>query len=176
MITVVAAAGGLFLGVRSEQRAGREEQRAAAERRHAVEESRKADLKALAEQIDFYRTRSTVVVMNSNRHPLPMRLVLPERHVWWNLYSLRPCSQIKIPTDDLRASMRKAVPSVWVTDGELSSLWLEFGDGRGNFWIRSGSGGALVSSPREAQRGVQLVDSDEGWIKTSEDSPICGAP
>ncbi|MFF7976055.1 hypothetical protein [Streptomyces sp. NPDC007905] len=171
-ITVIAALGGLILGVRAEQRADREEQRGDQQDQRAAELTQKA----FAEQVDFYRTTSAVVVMNGNPHPMRMRLVLPKKNMWWDLYVLQPCKQIKILNDVLRASMRKALPSVQVTDGELSSLWLEFRDPKGRSWVRSSSGGALVSSAWKARRGANWVDLGETWNKAPEDSPMCGAP
>lgn len=179
VLTVLAALGGLVLGVRAEQRADREERRAEKEERRADrEEKRAAELsrKAFAEWVDFYRTPSAVVVMNGNPHPMHMRLILPEKDLWWDLSALEPCKQIKIPNDTLRASMREAVPSVRVADAELSSLWLEFQDPEGRSWVRGGSKGTLVSSEWDAGPGVNWVDLGETWNKAPEDSPICGAP
>ncbi|MFJ1969245.1 hypothetical protein ACIO93_11310 [Streptomyces sp. NPDC087903] len=172
MITILAALGGLILGIRAEQRADREEQRADKEQYRAAELSRKA----FAEQVDFYRTPTSVIVMNGNPHPMRMRLILPQRHLWWDLNSLQPCKQVKIPNDSLRAGMRMAISSAQVTDGDLASLWLEFRDPEGRSWVRSSSGGALASSVWEARRGVNWVDLGETWNRAPEDSPICGAP
>lgn len=165
MITVIAALGGLILGVRAEQRADRDEKRAG-----------ELSQRAFAEQVDFYRTPSAVVVMNGNPHPVEMRLLLPERHLWWDLRSMEPCKQIKIPTDSLRVSLRVQLPSEQVTDGELPSLWLEFQDPEGRSWARTG-GGALLPSPwKPASLGVHMVDLRETWNKAPEDSPVCDAP
>ncbi|MFB0619410.1 hypothetical protein [Streptomyces sp. AGS-58] len=163
MVTVIAALAGLILGVRAEQRAAREEKRAA-----------ELSQKVFAEQVDFYRTPSAVVVMNGNPHPTEMRLFLPGRRLWWDVHSLEPCKQIKIPTDSLRASLRAQLPSVQVTDEELSSLWLEFQDPDGRSWARTG-GGALAPSPWKPASLVHMVDLRESWNKAPEDSPICGA-
>lgn len=163
LLTVVAALGGLVLGVRAEQRADEAE-------RSAAESSRKAS----AEQVDFYRTPSEVVVMNGNPHAVQMRLFLPDRHLWWDLYALAPCRQIKIPDAALRDSMRRRFPSARFTDGELASLWLEFTDPAGKNWVRS-SRGALASSVRSPTAGAvsQLV-LDESWNRTAQKSPVCG--
>jgi hypothetical protein len=165
VITVIAALAGLILGVRAEQRAGREEKRAA-----------ELGRKAFAEQVDFYRTPSAVVVMNGNPHPAQMRLFLPDRYVWWDLRSLEPCKQIKIPTSSLRASLRDQLPSTQVTDEELSSLWLEFQDPDGRSWARTGGGAPVPSAWKPVSLGVHMVDLRESWNKAPEDSPICGAP
>ncbi|GGQ34151.1 hypothetical protein GCM10010249_60600 [Streptomyces roseolilacinus] len=172
MITVIAALAGLILGVRAEQRADREEKRAAREEKRAAELSRKA----FAEHVAFYRTPSAVVVMNGNPHPAKMRLFLPGRRLWWNLHSLAPCKQIRIPTDSLRASLRAKLLSAQVTDEELSSLWLEFQDPYGRSWARTGGGGLAPSTWEPASPGVHMVDLYESWNKAPEDSPICGAP
>ncbi|WP_327686528.1 hypothetical protein [Streptomyces sp. NBC_00467] len=164
VITVIAALAGLILGVRAEQRADREEKRAAG-----------LSQKAFAEQVDFYRTPSAVVVMNGNPHPTEMRLLLPGR-LWWDLRSLEPCKQIKIPTGSLRASLRDQLPSVQVTDEELSSLWLEFQDPDGRSWARTGGGALAPSTWKPVSLGVHMVDLRESWNKAPEDSPICGAP
>jgi hypothetical protein len=165
VITVIAALAGLILGVRAEQRAGREEERAA-----------ELGRKAFAEQVDFYRTPSAVVVMNGNPHPAQMRLFLPDRYVWWDLRSLEPCKQIKIPTSSLRASLRDQLPSTQVTDEELSSLWLEFQDPDGRSWARTGGGAPAPSAWKPVSLGVHMVDLRESWNKAPEDAPICGAP
>lgn len=163
VITVIAALGGLLLGIRAEQRADKEEQR-------AIDASRKAP----AEQVDFYRTPSTVVVVNGNPHPVRMRLFLPEKHLWWELYSVAPCKQIAIPNGSLLGSMRDRFPSVQLTDGDLSSLWLEFVDPKGRSWVR-GSGGALApSTPEPTPSGLRMVDLGEPWNKAPQDSPMCG--
>ncbi|KAB2588370.1 hypothetical protein [Streptomyces arboris] len=163
MLTVIAALAGLILGVRAEQRADREEKQAA-----------ELSQKAFAEQVDFYRTPSVVVVMNGNPHPAKMRLLLPSRHLWWDLRSLEPCKQIKIPTGSLRASLRNLFPSVQVTDEELSSLWLEFQDPEDRSWARTG-GGALAASTWKPTSLGDMVDLRESWNKAPEVSPICGA-
>ncbi|MBL1083547.1 hypothetical protein JK359_16460 [Streptomyces actinomycinicus] len=164
MITVIAALAGLILGVRAEQRAAREEERAA-----------ELSQKAFAERVDLYRTPSAVVVMNGNPHPTETRLFLPGRRLWWDLHSLEPCKQIKIPTDTLRASLRSRLPSVQVTDEELSTLWLEFQDPDGRSWARTG-GGALAPSTWKPASLEHMVDLRESWNKAPEDSPMCGAP
>ncbi|MFE5189899.1 hypothetical protein [Streptomyces sp. NPDC056628] len=171
MVTLIAALAGLILGVRAEQRAGREEERAVLAEMQAAE----LNQKAFAEQVDFYRTPSAVVVMNGNPHPTEMRLLLPGRHLWWALGSLAPCKQIKIPTDSLRGSLRAKLGSVQVTDEELSSLSLEFQDPYRRSWARTG-GGALARSTWRLSSLVHMVDLAEGWNKAPEDSPICGAP
>lgn len=165
VITVIAALAGLILGVRAEQRADREEKRAA-----------ELSQKAFAEQVDFYRTPSAVVVMNGNPRPAKMRLLLSGRHLWWDLRSLEPCKQIKIPTDSLRASLRIQLPSVQITDEELPSLWLEFQDPEGRSWVRTGGGALAPSTWKPAPLGVHMVDLRETWNKAPENSPICGAP
>ncbi|MDV9178769.1 hypothetical protein R6V09_52695 [Streptomyces sp. W16] len=163
LLTVVAALGGLILGIRAEQRADEAERRAP-----------ELDRKASAEQVDFYRTPSEVVVMNGNPHPVRMRLFLPDRHLWWDLYALAPCRQIKIPDAALRDSMRARFPSARFTDGELASLWLEFTDPVGKTWVRS-SGGALASPARSPTTGpVGRLVLGESWNRTSQDSPVCG--
>ncbi|MET8291835.1 hypothetical protein ABZV80_42820 [Streptomyces sp. NPDC005132] len=164
MITVIAALAGLILGVRAEQRATREE-------KHAAELSQKS----FAEQVDFYRTASAVVVMNGNPHPAEIRIFLPGRRLWWDLHSLEPCKQIKVPNESLRASLRARLPSAQVTDEDLSSLWLEFQDPGGRSWARTG-GGALTPSTWKPASLEHMVDLRESWNKGSEDSPICGAP
>ncbi|MDT0470090.1 hypothetical protein [Streptomyces gibsoniae] len=164
-ITIVAALGGLILGIRAEQRADREEKAAA-----------ELSQRAFAEQVDFYRTPSTVVVMNTNPHPVEARLLLPGRHLWWDLRSLEPCKQIKFPIDDLRASMRVQLPKTQVTDEELSSMWLEFQDPDGKSWTRTGTRDLVPSKWKPATRGVPLVDIGETWNKAPEVSPICSAP
>ncbi|MGW3267186.1 hypothetical protein [Streptomyces sp. NPDC001056] len=164
-ITVIAALVGLILGVRAEQRADREEKQAA-----------ELSQKAFAEQVDFYRTTSAVVVMNGNPHPAEMRLFLPGRRLWWDLRLLEPCKQIKIPTDSLRASLRDQLPSVQVTDEELSTLWLEFQDPDGRSWARTGGGALTPSTWKPVSPGVHMVDLRESWNRAPEDSPVCGAP
>lgn len=164
-ITIIAALGGLILGVRAEQRADREEKRAA-----------ELSQKAFAEQVDFYRTPSAIIVMNGNPHPAEMRLLLPGRRLWWDLRSLEPCKKIKIPIDSLRASLRIHLPSMQVTDEELSSLWLEFQSPDGRSWARTGGGALAPSTWKPASLGVHMVDLRETWNRAPEDSPICGAP
>ncbi|MCX4657144.1 hypothetical protein ACTFBT_37520 [Streptomyces microflavus] len=164
MLTVVAALAGLILGIRAEQRADREEKQAA-----------EASQRAFAEQVDFYRTPSSIVVMNGNPHPAKMRLFLPRRRLWWDLRSLEPCKQIQIPTGSLRASFHDLFPSVQVTDEELSSLWLEFRDPHGRSWARTGGGALATSTWKPVSPGVHMVDLRESWSKAPEDAPICGA-
>ncbi|MGY4967598.1 hypothetical protein [Streptomyces sp. 900105245] len=164
MITVISALAGLILGVRAEQRAARAEKQAA-----------ELSQKAFAEQVDFYRTPSAVVVMNGNPHPTEMRLVLPGRRLWWELYSLEPCKQIKVSADALRASLRAQLPSAQVSDEELSSLWLEFQNPDGRSWARTG-GGALAPITWKPVSRVHMVDLRESWNQDPESSPICGAP
>lgn len=163
-LTMIAAVGGLFLGIRGELRADEEHQR-------VTEESRKG----FAEQIDFYRNPSAVVVMNGSSHPVNMRLSLPHKRLSWDLYAVPPCKQITVSNRSLRGSMRAQFPSAQFTDGELSSLWLEFRDPRGRSWIRT-SGAALDPSEWKPGAGkAGMVQLDEPWIRGAADSPTCGA-
>ncbi|MFJ8036041.1 hypothetical protein [Streptomyces sp. NPDC096032] len=172
VITVLAALGGLVLGVRAEQRADREEQRAVEAESQLLQEKRKS----FAEQVDFYRTSSAVVVMNGNPHMVDVRLSLPAKKLWWELGGLTPCSQISIPNTSLRGSMRTRMPSAHVTDADLPSLMLEFTDPQNRVWIR-GSGGSLGLPRRQpVMHGPGVVDLNETWSRSRQDAPMCGAP
>ncbi|MEU0054127.1 hypothetical protein [Streptomyces sp. NPDC006309] len=164
-ITVLAALGGLVLGVRAEQRADRAE-------RQATEAGRRS----FAEQVDFYQTTSDVVVTNGDPNVVYVRLLLPGRKLWWRLGGLPPCRQVSVPRASLRAGMRARFPSTQLTDADLSSLVLEFTDPGNRSWIR-GRGGALgPSQGGPAVRGPGMVDLGESWNRSTQAAPVCGAP
>lgn len=163
-VTVIAALGGLFLGVRAEQRADRAERQAA-----------EAGRRAFAEQVDFYETSSDVVVTNGNPHAVDARLLLPGKKLWWRLDGLRPCGEISVPRAALRAAMRSRHPSAPLTDGDLSALVLEFADPGDGYWIRLG-GGALGPAPDPpAEPGSRVVDLGESWNRSARTAPMCAA-
>ncbi|MFF9087474.1 hypothetical protein ACF1BE_13830 [Streptomyces sp. NPDC014991] len=163
-ITVLAALGGLVLGVRAEQRADRAERQAA-----------QTERRSFAEQVDFYGTSSDVVVTNGNPHAVYARLLLPERKLWWQLGGLPPCRKVSVPRASLRAGMRARSPSTQVTDADLSSLVLEFTDPDNRSWIRGGGGALGPSQETPAARGLRMVDLSESWNRSAQVAPMCGA-
>jgi hypothetical protein len=155
-VTVVAALGGLVLGIRAEQRAGEEQEQ------------------TYAKHVDFYRIHSNVTVTNGSTRVMNMRFVLRNPAVWWDLEALRPCKQFDISTGLLLSSMSRERRSPRLTEEDLSGLQLEFMDPEGRVWLRSSGG--TVSRFRdweEPPKGVRLVTS-EPWNMRPEDSPECG--
>jgi hypothetical protein len=193
VITVLAALGGLVLGVRAEQRAIKEEKRAdQAEQRAKSEERRaiRAELRAKEEEqqaserdkatyarrVDFYRYRNTLIVVNGSTRIMDMRLVLKDPDVWWDLQALPPCQQFDVPTALLMSAMSAEEP--WVrkhlTEQDLSRVRLEILDPNGRVWRRDSGG--LVKQAEDwtgKPKGVRLV-SDEPWHMKPEKSPFCG--
>ncbi|MBB6081120.1 hypothetical protein [Streptomyces paradoxus] len=193
VITVLAALGGLVLGIRAEQRAIKEEERAAQAEQRAKSEERRAirdearardeqqqaserDKSTYARRVDFYRDMNTLTVVNGSTRIMDVRLVLKDPEVWWDLQALPPCQQFDIPTGLLMSAMSAKEP--WVrkhlTEQDLSRLRLEILDPNGKVWRRD-SGGLVKQAEDWAQKpkGVRLV-SDEPWHMKPEKSPFCG--
>lgn len=170
IVTVAAAFGGLVLGCRAEQRDARAEQREInAEQREEEDQGR-----AYAERVDFYRSGSNVVVVSNSARVMSMRLVLRGRvGVWWDLNSIRPCSQITVPNTALFRSMALQVPGLpRLTEADLDGLRLEFEDPGGRSWIRTSGGAVSRSEWKPDSAKVAWVDT-ERWSLAPKDSPDC---
>ncbi|MEV0552332.1 MULTISPECIES: hypothetical protein [unclassified Streptomyces] len=170
IVTVAAAFGGLVLGCRAEQRDARAEQREVnAEQREEEDQER-----AYAERVDFYRSGSNVVVVSNSARVMSMRLVLRGRvGVWWDLNSIRPCTQITIPNTALFRSMASQVPELpRLTEGDLGGLRLEFEDPGGRSWIRTSGGAVSRSEWKPGSAKVAWVDT-ESWSLAWQKSPDC---
>ncbi|WP_159043378.1 hypothetical protein [Streptomyces sp. NBRC 110028] len=172
LITVLAALGGLILGIRAEQRATKEESRAVNEEKEASVR----DKSAYARRVDFYQHMSTLTIINGSSRVMDMRLVLRKPDVWWDLQALPPCQQFDIPTGLLKSAMSAKEPRVakHLTDGDLSRLQLELRDPNGRVWRRD-SGGlvARVGDWGRPPKGLRVVSS-EPWNMGPEKSPYCG--
>ncbi|MFI1487825.1 hypothetical protein [Streptomyces sp. NPDC020747] len=170
LVTVAAAFGGLVLGCRAEQRDARAEQREInAEQREEEDQAR-----AYAERVDLYRSGSNVVVVSNSARVMSMRLVLRGRvGVWWDLNSIRPCTQITIPSTALFRSMASQVPELpRLTEADLGGLRLEFEDPDGRSWIRTGGGAVSRSERKPDSAKVAWVDT-ERWSLAPRKSPDC---
>ncbi|MFJ7342770.1 hypothetical protein ACIQU3_21060 [Streptomyces sp. NPDC101110] len=193
VVTVLAALGGLVLGIRAEQRAITEEkraveaeQRAKSEERRAIraesrakdeqQQASKRDKSTYVRRVDFYRGMNSLTIVNGSTRIMDMRLVLKSPDVWWDLQALPPCQQFDIPTGLLISAMSAKEP--WVrkhlTQQDLSRLRLEVLDPNGKVWRRD-SGGLIKEAEDWTQKptGVRLV-SDEPWNMKPDKSPYCG--
>ncbi|MEV0689092.1 hypothetical protein [Streptomyces sp. NPDC050388] len=172
VITVLAALGGLILGIRAEQRATNEEIRAVNEEK----EENARDESAYARRVDFYQHMSTLTIINGSSRIMNMRLVLKKPDVWWDLQALPPCGQFDIPTGLLKSAMLAEEPGVEkdLTDRDLSRLQLELRDPNGRVWRRD-SGGlvAQVGDWDQPPKGLRVVSS-EPWNMEPKKSPYCG--
>ncbi|MFI0906576.1 hypothetical protein ACH4TE_24065 [Streptomyces sioyaensis] len=179
VITVLAALGGLILGIRAEIRATNDERRAVNEEARAVNDEKEAsarDKSVYARHVDFYQSMSSLTVINGSTRVMDMRLVLKNPDVWWDLQALRPCHQFDIPTGLLKSAMSAKEPSVakHLTDQDVSRLQLELRDPNGRVWRRD-SGGlvAQVGDWNQPPKGLRVVSS-EPWNLRPEKSPYCG--
>lgn len=133
VITVLAALGGLILGIRAEIRATADEKRAVNEETRAVNAEKEAsarDASVYARRVDFYQYMSSLTIINGSSRVMDMRLVLKNPDVWWDLQALRPCQQFDIPTGLLKSAMSAKEPRVakHLTDRDMSRLQLELRD------------------------------------------------
>ncbi|MDR6975061.1 hypothetical protein J2X68_001745 [Streptomyces sp. 3330] len=171
VVTVIAALGGLILGVRAEQRAVGDERRAMDQDAEADER----EASTYPRLVDFYRHMSTLTVVNSSSRVMEMRLVLKSPDVWWDLQALPPCGQFDIPTGLLKSSMSAEEPSVTkhLTDRDLDRLRLELRDPNGKVWsLASGALFARAADWKQSPGGVRLISS-EPWNMKPEKSPTC---
>ncbi|WP_030208773.1 hypothetical protein [Streptomyces sp. NRRL S-87] len=178
-VTVLASLTGLFLGIRAEQRAGREEGRSDKAQLRADAQDRRdqeAREQAYADLVDFYRMASDVIVVNGSSHPVSMRLTLPASRLKWDLNLQQPCRQVAIPYREMLRSMSVEEPSVHLTEADLAQLRLEFRDPKGMAWIRD-SGGPVARltawEPPGPQGRVDMVSS-ERWNVSAQDTRQCG--
>ncbi|MGY0460474.1 hypothetical protein ACW14Y_09435 [Kitasatospora sp. cg17-2] len=170
-MTFVAALAGLILGIRAEIRASDDHKRAVEEDRRVTEARR---LTAV-ERTYFYETDTAAVVVNSSDRVMKMRLVLPQKGVWWGEVQPAPCRQVVIPYEALLASMKAAAPSVQLGPGDLAQLQLEVTDPAGLVWRRASAGGAVPAPPGEPLTGTGRIDYGEQWMADAKSSPVCTA-
>ncbi|WP_189891711.1 hypothetical protein [Streptomyces xantholiticus] len=156
-LTVLAALGGLVLGIRAELR--------------TTEEAEQAD----AKMVSFYRTPTMITVLNGSNRVIAMRLSLEQPSVWWDLQAVPPCQKIDIPPALLKMSMSEAVPRVTVEDVDLNRLRLEFMDSEGKTWTRAGGGPLRRSAGWEQSLTSVRMVSPEPWNAKPEEAPGCGA-
>ncbi|MFJ8078229.1 hypothetical protein ACIQ7Q_30935 [Streptomyces sp. NPDC096176] len=156
-LTVLAALGGLVLGIRAELR--------------TTEEAEQVD----AKMVSFYRTPTMITVLNGSNRVIAMRLSLEQPSVWWDLQAVPPCQKIDIPPALLEMSMSEAVPRVTVNDVDLDRLRLEFMDSEGRTWIRAGGGPLRRSAGWEQSLTSVRMVSPEPWNAKPEEAPGCGA-
>lgn len=156
VLTVLAALGGLVLGIRAELR--------------ATEEAEQVD----AKMVSFYRTPTMITVLNGSNRVIAMRLSLEQPSVWWDLQAVPPCQKIEIPPMLLKMSMSEAVPHVTIRDIDLDRLRLEFMDSEGRTWIRAGAGPLRRSAGwKQSLTSVRMV-SPEPWNARPEETAACG--
>lgn len=179
VITVLAALGGLILGIRAEIRATADEKRAVNEETRAVNAEKEAsarDASVYARRVDFYQYMSSLTIINGSSRVMDMRLVLKKPDVWWDLQALRPCQQFDIPTGLLKSAMSAKEPRVakHLTRRDMSRLQLELRDPNGKVWRRD-SGGLVTQEGDWGQppKGLRVVSS-EPWNMRPEKSPYCG--
>ncbi|MFD8323128.1 hypothetical protein [Kitasatospora purpeofusca] len=170
-MTFVAALAGLILGIRAEIRASDDHGRAAAEEQRVAETRRRAAV----ERTYFYETDTAAVVVNSSDRVMRMRLVLPDKGVWWDDVQPAPCHQVVIPFEELLASMKVEVPSVGLGPADLTQLQLVVTDPAGLVWRRASAGGAVPAPPGEPLTGTGRIDYGEQWMADAKSSPVCTA-
>ncbi|GGT57047.1 hypothetical protein GCM10010271_70960 [Streptomyces kurssanovii] len=156
-LTVLAALGGLVLGIRAELR--------------TTEEAEQVD----ARMVSYYRTPTMITVLNGSNRVIAMRLSLEQPSVWWDLQAVPPCQRMDIPRALLKMSMSEAVPRVTVKDADLNRLRLEFMDSEGRTWIRAGGGPLRRSAGWEQSLTSVRMVSPESWNAKPEETPGCGA-
>lgn len=179
VITVLAALGGLILGIRAEARATRDEGRAARDEARTISDEKEAsahDKSVYARQVDFYQYMSFLTIVNDSSSVMDMRLVLNNPDVWWDLGALRPCRQFEISTGLLKSGMSAKEPRIAkdLTDRDIDRLQLELRDPNGRVWRRDSGG--LVAQVRnwdQPPKGLRVVSS-EPWNMKPEWSPRCG--
>ncbi|MFJ4092870.1 hypothetical protein ACIPYS_14910 [Kitasatospora sp. NPDC089913] len=169
-MTFVAALAGLILGLRAESRASEDHGRAVKEDQRVTEDRRRAAV----ERTYFYETDTAAVVVNSSDRVMSMRLVLPQKGVWWGGVQPAPCRQVVIPFGELLASMKTAASSVELGPADLAQLQLEVTDPDGQVWRRD-SAGVVTPAPADTRssRGNR-VDNGEKWMAEDRSSPVCG--
>lgn len=155
-LTVLAALGGLVLGIRAELR--------------ATEEAEQVD----AKMVSFYRTPTVITVLNGSNRVIAMRLSLEQPSVWWDLQAVPPCQKIDVPLTLLKMSMSEAGPRVTVKDIDLDRLRLEFMDSEGRTWIRAGTGPLRRSAGWEQSLASVRMVSPEPWNAKPEETAACG--
>jgi hypothetical protein len=135
-----------------------------------------------AKQVGFYRTRDQAAVANGSTHFMPMRLVLPSKHVWWDLQGPEPCKQVWIPFRFLIAGMHEKLPNLPLSEDDLADLQLRFQDPAGRAWSidRTGALSATTWTASTGEEGTQLDRSDlllypdEPWMTKAQISAGCG--
>lgn len=155
-LTVLAALGGLVLGIRAELR--------------ATDEAEQVD----AKMVSFYRTPTMITVLNGSNRVIAMRLSLEQPSVWWDLQAVLPCQKIDVPLALLKMSMSEAVPRVTVKDLDSNRLRLEFMDSEGRTWIRAGRGPLRRSASWEQSLTSVRMVSPEPWNAKPEETAACG--
>ncbi|WP_333775583.1 hypothetical protein [Streptomyces sp. IBSBF 3136] len=167
LLTLIIAGTTLYLTFRSDDR-----DTAEAQERERV----------YANEVGFYRTPDQAAVANGSTHFMSMRLVLPSKHVWWDLQGPQPCKQVWIPFHSLISGMHEKLPHLSLAESDLEDLELRFKDPAGHAWSLDRTG-ALSSTPWTASTGGTgtqldrsdlLFNPDEPWTTTARVAAGCG--